>query len=86
MRTTLNINDDLMAQLKKRADINKKSLTALINELLRNSLFPKAKHEAPFHQKTFPLGTHPGIKLHKALDIAAEMESEYSINKMEIGK
>jgi len=60
MRTTLNINDDLMLLLKEKSREVNQNLTKFVNDLLRSS--------------------------HKALDLAAELETEYSIRKMKIGK
>lgn len=86
MRTTLNINDDLMLLLKEKSQALNKNLTNLVNDLLRSSLIPVVEQNEPFHQITYSLGEHPGINLHKALNLAAELETEYSIRKMEIGK
>jgi len=86
MRTTLNINDDLMLLLKEKSRAVNQNLTSFINDLLRSSLIPIDKKNEPFYQKTYSLGEHPGINLHKALDLAADLETEYSIRKMEIGK
>ncbi|MCK5199264.1 MAG: hypothetical protein KAR21_12980 [Spirochaetales bacterium] len=86
MRTTLNINDDLMLLLKEKSRAVNKNLTKLVNELLRSSLVPVVEQNESFYQKTYSLGEHPGINFHKALDLAAELETEYSIRKMEIGK
>ena len=83
MRTTLNINDDLMLLLKEKSRTVNKNLTSLVNELLRSSLIPVVEQNEPFCQKTYPLGEHPGINFHKAMNLAAEMETEYSIRKME---
>ena len=86
MRTTLNINDDLMLLLKEKSLAVNKNLTKLVNDLLRSSLIPVAEQKKSFYQKTYSLGAHPGIIFHKSLDLAAELETEYSIRKMEIGK
>ena len=86
MRTTLNINDDLMLLLKEKSQAVNQNLTSLINDLLRRSLIPVVEKNEPFHQKSYSLGAHPGINFHKALNLAAELEIDYSIRKMEIGK
>jgi len=86
MRTTLNINDDLMIILKEKSREVNQNLTSFVNDLLRSSLTPEAEQNETFHQITYSLGEHPGINYHKALDLAAEIETEYSIRKMEIGK
>ncbi len=86
MRTTLNINDDLMLLLKEKSREVNQNLTSFVNDLLRSSLMPDDEKNEPFSQKTYSLGEYPGINFHKALDLAAELETEYSIRKMEIGK
>ncbi|MDA3939858.1 MAG: hypothetical protein PF693_11200 [Spirochaetia bacterium] len=86
MRTTININDDLMTVLKERSLALNTNLTSLVNKILRSTLIPLPDPNEYFIQKTFPLGEHPGINLHKSLDLAAELETEHSIRKMEIGK
>ncbi len=86
MRTTLNINDDLMLLLKEKSQAVNQNLTSFVNDLLRSSLMPIVEKNETFHQKSYSLGEHPGINFHKALNLAAELETEYSIRKMEIGK
>jgi len=86
MRTTLNINDDLMLILKEKSREVNQNLTKFVNDLLRSSLMPTNEKNESFFQKTYSLGEYPGINLNKALDLAAELETEYSIRKMEIGK
>ncbi len=86
MRTTINIRDDLMIKLKETARKRNQNLTSLVNELLQNSLSPAESFREPFRQKTFALGERPGINFHKSLDLAAEMETDYTIGKMELDK
>ena len=86
MRTTLNINDALMHTLKKEADAHHQSLSSIVNEILEAHLHGGGRREEPFRQQTYPLGARPGINFHKSLDLAAEMESDYTIDKLELGK
>ena len=86
MRTTINIGDDLMGLLKRKALFEKKSLTQTVNELLETGLCPGKDNLGHFVQEAFPMGTHPSLDLNKALDLAAELETKYSIDKMELGK
>ena len=85
MRTTLNIDDDLMTLLKEKARSENMNLTRVVNDILRTNLTPGPKRTR-FRQKTYNLGATPGMDLDKALNIAADMESEYTIGKMEVGK
>jgi hypothetical protein len=85
MRTTVDIGDDLMQTLKERARERNQTLTSCVNEVLRKGLSPDAV-ETTFTQKTYRLGSRPGINFHKALDLAAEMDTDYTIRKLEIDK
>lgn len=88
MRTTINISDDLMSQIKLQALNLNKTVTAVINDLLRKSLQPVSapRSREGFRQQTFSMGEYPGVNLKKSLELAAEMETEYSIDKLELGK
>lgn len=85
MRTTVRIDDDLMRELKHRAEQTKLSLTRLLNQVLRQGLAAPPKKRAPFHQKTYDLGV-PLVNLDKALSLAFEWEDEEIMRKMAEGK
>lgn len=55
MRTTLILNDDLVQAAKKRAAERQTSLSALVNEALRESLKApqRQKPQAPYRVATF---------------------------------
>ncbi|MGA0369421.1 MAG: CopG family transcriptional regulator [Kiritimatiellia bacterium] len=55
MRTTLDLNDDLVELAKKKAAERKSSLSAVVNEALRASFKQPASEEAapPFRMLTF---------------------------------
>jgi hypothetical protein len=87
MRTTVRIDDDLLRDLKRRAQKEKTSLTSVVNQAIRNGL--KASEttiRAPrrFRQKTFSMGP-PLVDLTKALALAAELEDEELIRRMDHG-
>ncbi len=89
MRTTVRIDDDLLKRLKSRAESSGESLTEAVNATLRRGL--DASHEErerkikQFRQKTFSLGK-PLVDLTKALSLAAALEDEAIIAKLEQGK
>lgn len=89
MRTTLTLDDQLAAALKKRAFETGKSFKEVVNEALRTGLnadqaLPKAK---PFKVKAVSMGGPlPGINLDKALQLAGELEDEEIIRKMQLRK
>jgi plasmid stability protein len=86
MRTTLNIDDALMHDLKERADSTHRSLSAVVNDILAAHLRGSSEETQPFRQKTYALGARPGINFHKSLDLAAELETDYTIDKLELRK
>ncbi len=87
MRTTVRIDDDLMADLKQRAQTEQVSLTRLINRLLRIGIkeSQKPRRKRRFRQQTFPMG-QPRLDLHKALTRADELEDEEILRKLAMRK
>ena len=78
MRTTVQIDDDLIRDLKKQAQHEKTSLAKLINRVLRHgmrALLGEKKQVRPFREKTFSMG-EPKVDLDKALTLAALLEDE----------
>lgn len=66
MRTTINLPDDLLAQVKKVAAETRTTVTALIEEALREKLGRRRrKREShPVHLTTFgSAGLQPGVDL-----------------------
>jgi hypothetical protein len=88
MRTTVRIDDDLLLDLKKRADREKLSLTKLINRVIRRGLKEaSASQQKPrrFRQKTHDMGP-PLVDLTKALALAGQLEDEEIIKRLGLGK
>jgi hypothetical protein len=87
MRTTIRLDDDLLGQLKQRAQAEKLSLTRCINRLLRRALeAPERKRARPtFRQETFRMGA-PSIDLNKALSVATELDDEEVLRKLALRK
>lgn len=88
MRTTLRIEDDLLQELKRLARKENIPVTRLINRMLSTSLRSSQNTKSPkrpYREKTYDLGK-PTINLDKALMIAAEMENQEIIRKLELRK
>lgn len=87
MRTTINLPEDLLQDLKELSRARQTSLTATVTEVLRAGLARIAKPPARrrYREKTYDMGV-PSIDLTKALQVAAEMEDEEIIRKMKQGK
>ncbi len=80
MRTTIRLDDQLLAQAKKEAARQGKSLTALIDESLRQSL---AKSRRPHQKKKVRIpvskakgGTLPGVDLNDSAALLEIMERD----------
>jgi len=87
MRTTVRIDDDLMNDLKQRAQAEHLSLTRLINRLLRIGIqtSSETKRRRPFRQKTFHMG-QPQSDLNKILAWADNREDEEILRKLALRK
>lgn len=88
MRTTFAIDDDLLRDLKARAEKDQTSLTKLVNRLLRkavNGSFPASALKKPYREKTFSMG-QPLVDMTKGLALAAELEDEEIIRKLALRK
>lgn len=72
MRITLRIDDDLLCELRRRAEAQKVTLTKLVNEFLRLGL---ASKPAVYHEKVHSMGA-ASVDLDKALSIASTLEDE----------
>jgi hypothetical protein len=87
MRTTVRIDDDLLRDLKRRAQSEKTSLTKIVNETIRHGLnvsrrkTPKKK----FRQRTFSMGP-PRVDITKALQLAGQLEDKEILAKLARGK
>lgn len=84
MRTTLRIDEDLLAELKRRAREQRSSLTDLVNRLLRRGLEagePRKGSRRRYREKTVSMG-RPALDLDKALGHAALLEDEAVLEKM----
>jgi hypothetical protein len=87
MRTTLRIDDDLMRELKRRAQAEDLSLTQLINRLLRVAVETPGgrRSRRPYRQRTVSMGT-PAVDLNKALALAGDLEDEETLRKLALRK
>ena len=78
MRTTVQIDDELLRNLKDRAHREGTSLAKLINRVLRQGLAAGrrlGKITRPYREKTVHMGA-PKVSLDKALALAARLEDE----------
>ena len=88
MRSTVRIDDDLMSALKARAHAEHVSLTRMLNRVLRRGLTQAdatTTAQPEYLQMTSDMG-EPTINLDKALGVAALLEDEETIRKLELRK
>jgi hypothetical protein len=88
MRTTVRIDDDLLRELKQRAQKEKTSMTTMINQVIRRGMKAPANpgiKARRFRQRTFDMGV-PLVDLTKALALAAQLEDEEILKKLALGK
>jgi hypothetical protein len=84
MRTTVQIDDDLLRDLKEQAHREGTSLARLINRVLRLGLDTSRQAKAPvrpYREKTYNMGV-PNVSLDKALALAAALEDDEVIEKL----
>ena len=88
MRTTLTIDDEIMRALKKKAHDSGLSLKAVVNKALRAGLeeMDKPRRSKSYRCKTFSLGYPPRADLDRALEVAANLESEEIARKLLLRK
>ena len=78
MRTTVQIDDELMRWLKEQAHRERTSVSTLINRLLRSGMLAlrqAGKPPRPYRERTFHMGK-PKAPLDKALALAVSLEDE----------
>jgi len=81
----LTIDEDVAQQVKVLMRERGTGLKETINELLRRGLRSDAM-PTPYESPTFSSGVRPGVDLTKATALAAQLEDEEIIRKLEMGK
>ena len=80
MRTTINLPDDLLPQIKKLAASSHSTVTALIGDALREALAKRHRKEK-VRRVTLPTygrkGLHPGVDLDDGAALLDLMESPH---------
>ena len=85
MRTTVRIEDDLLAELKEQARAEGISLAQLLNRALRAGLETKKPRRRPVRIQPLEMGP-PKIDLDKALHMAEQLEDEELLRKVALRK
>ncbi len=87
MRTTVTLDDDVAAKLKRLARERDVSFKEALNSSVRRGI---ERGEAKPHPYKLPparrLEAKPGVNLVKALQLAGELEDAETVRKMQMGK
>jgi hypothetical protein len=86
VRTTVSIDPDLAATLRRQAQERGITFKEALNVALRAGLDTEASTARPYRLRPRRLGLRPGIDLDKALRLAAALEDEETIRKLELRK
>jgi Ribbon-helix-helix protein, copG family len=87
MRTTVTIDADLDAKLRALARERGVSFKEALNGVLRLGLSAGQRGSPrPYRVASKRMGLRPGIDLDRALRLAAELEDEETVRKLELRK
>lgn len=87
MRTTIDLDPDVDARLRRLARERGVPLRVVINEALRSGLRPAEGTEPqPYVLPSRRLGIRPGVDIDKALALAGELEDRETLHKLELRK
>ena len=86
MRTTVTLDADVAAKLKAVARQRGISFKQALNQAVRSGLSGRRASGRRFMQYTQPMGLRPGFDLDKAMKLAAALEDEEIVRKLEARK
>ena len=86
MRTTVTLDPDVAAKLKRLAGERRISFKEALNSTVRRGFERREVKPQPYRVRTRNLGERPGVNLDKALQLAGELEDAEIIRKMRLGK
>lgn len=86
MRTTVTLDDDVVAGIRTLMRERGISFKQALNAAVRAGLGGTTAPARAFKQETFHAEIQPGVNLVKALRLAADMEDEEILRKIELGK
>jgi hypothetical protein len=86
VRTTLTLDPDVADRLRALARERGLPFKQVVNAVLRRGLEDDAGPRQPFRVEARAMGLRPGIDLDRALELAARLEDEETIRKVELRK
>lgn len=88
MRTTVTLDPDVEALLRRRMRERGVSFKQAVNDAVRfgiNTSASRSSHTR-FRQRTYPMGFHPAFRWDKALALADAIEDEELVRKLQTRK
>jgi Ribbon-helix-helix protein, copG family len=86
VRTTVTLDEDVVAALRQLARERGVSFKEVLNAMVRAGITAARVPSQRYRLKARPLGVRPGIDLDKANRLAAQLEDEELVRKYELGK
>lgn len=86
MRTTVTLDDDVAAKLKRDARERGVSFKEALNANVRRGLASEAAEPRPYRVWARRLGARPGVDLDRALRLAGELEDAETARKLALRK
>ena len=86
MRTTLTLDPDVADRLRALARERGLPFKQVVNAVLRRGLDDGSGTREPFRIEARALRRRPGIDLEQALELAARLEDEETLRKLELRK
>lgn len=86
MRTTVTLDQDVASKLQQTARERGVSFKVAINDAVRAGLASGAPPTKSFRVNAQPVGIRPGIDVSKALSLAAEIEDNEILRKLDLRK
>lgn len=86
MRTTLTLDPDVADRLRALARERRLPFKQVVNAVLRRGLADPGSEQRVFTIEPRALGLRPGVDLDKASELAARLEDEETIRKLELRK
>jgi len=83
MRTTVTLDADVAAKLKAVARERRVSFKQALNSAVRAGLGSRRRTGRGFKQRVQAMGLRPGLTLDKALQLAAALEDEEIVRRLE---
>lgn len=86
MRTTVTLDPDVEALVKRAMREEGLSFKEALNQAIRAGLAPAHRAGKPFPQRTFAMGANPRVPYDRVLRLAGELEADEIIRELSRGK